>query len=147
MTTSFKGSSMGLLRVAVVAAGAALVAAPAVAGSLENLERERALLLEAMLSADLTPGQRQSRFDTSKRRLVDLERIVLRDDQLVGRNTPTVQRAFGNYDLTFLVHAAMEKDLSIVDNWLEQVGVTTHSLMSATMGRRWDEGPAVLARH
>ena len=60
----------------------------------------------------------------------------MRDDSLVGRNTPKVRRAFNNYDLTFLVHAAAEKDMGIVDVWLAELGITTRNLMSARMGRR-----------
>ena len=62
--------------------------------------------------------------------------MVLRDEALKGKNTPVVRRAFSNYDLTFLVHAAMEKKISLMDNWLEQVGVSTGTLMSARKGMR-----------
>ena len=67
---------------------------------------------------------------------VDLERILLRDKSVVGKNTPQVRKAFENYDLTFLAHASVEKNLSLTDHWLEQVGVSTHSLMSTRVGRR-----------
>jgi len=106
------------------------------AGSLENLERERALTLEALLAPDLLPSDRQEKIAGAKVRLIDLERMVLRDKKLKGRNTPTVRRAFENYDLTFLVHSAVEKNVSILDNWLDQLGVTTQSVMSATLRRR-----------
>ncbi len=145
MNPPFKHSRGAPGRLLGVLLGALVAAAPAAAGSLENLERERALLIKAMLSPDLAPVERQSRFETSRQRLVDLERIVLRDDKLVARNTPAVRRAFSNYDLTFLVHAAIEKDISVVDNWLEQIGVTTQSLMSAKMGRRWNAEPSIPA--
>lgn len=108
----------------------------AIADSLENLERERAILIEAMLNPELSPAERQQRIESEKRRLVDLERMVLRDDALKGKNTPVVRKAFANYDLTFLVHASTEKKLSLMDNWLEQVGVSTQSLMSARKGMR-----------
>ena len=111
-------------------------ALPARANSLENLERERAFLIEAFLDPETSAAERQARIETSKQRLVDLERIVLRDDQLVGRNTPNVRRAFNNYDLTFLVHASAERDMAIVDVWLGELGITTRTLMSARMGRR-----------
>ena len=116
---------------------AAVLAAPtAQAGSLENLERERALLVEAFIEPDPMPAERQARIALSSRRLVDLERMVLRDDSLTGRNTPTVRRAFANYDLTFLVHAATEQDMAVVDIWLEQIGITSQSILSARRGRR-----------
>ena len=121
---------------AAVIAGSTLVAMPAFAGTVENLERERAILIDTMLDADVTPAEREAKIETSRNRLVDLERMVLRDDSLVGVNTPTVKRAFSNYDLTFLIHAATEKEMSVIDNWLEQMGITTQSLMSAKRARQ-----------
>ena len=72
----------------------------------------------------------------ARARLVDLERMVLRDDSLQGKSTPAVRNAFENYDLSFLAHASVEQNRSMVDHWLEQVGVSTNSLMSARLGRR-----------
>ena len=121
---------------AFAAAGLALATGFAHADTLDNLERERALLVEAMLDPALSPADRQARIENEQRRLVDLERMVLRDDALKGKNTPTVRKAFANYDLTFLVHAAMEKKVTLVDNWLDQVGISTNTLMAARKGRR-----------
>lgn len=106
------------------------------AGTLENLERERAILLETLLSAELGPQERQKRLRLSRARLIDLERLVLRDKTLTGRNTPAVRAAFANYDLTFLVHASVEKNRSLMDHWLAEVGVSTQSLMNTRPGRR-----------
>ena len=106
------------------------------AGSLENLERERALVLETILNPALTPTKRLNKLENSRARLVDLERMVLRDKKLNDRNTPTVSRAFENYDLTFLLHASIERNLTITDNWLSQMGLTTQSIMSASVGRQ-----------
>ncbi len=114
----------------ILAPGAAL------AGTVENLERERAIAIETLLSPNMDPTERQSSLEIARTRLVDLERMVLRDGSLRGRNTPTVRTAFENYDLSFLVHASIEKNRSLIDHWLEQVGVTTNSLMSARIGRR-----------
>ncbi|MDX1483432.1 MAG: hypothetical protein R3229_03025 [Alphaproteobacteria bacterium] len=121
------------------AAAAALVLGSlgaAQAGSLENLERERAMLMQALLSADLSAKERQGKVALSRNRLIDLERMVMRDKKLVGRNTPAVRAAFENYDLTFLVHAAIEHDRALLDHWMQQVGVSTQSLMNAKVGRR-----------
>lgn len=108
----------------------------AAAGTLENMERERAILLETILSGDMNAAEREGRIQVAKTRLVDLERMVLRDKKLIGRNTPAVRAAFDNYDLTFLVHASTEKSRSIADHWLGEVGVSTTALMNARMGRR-----------
>ena len=109
------------------------------AGPLENLERERALVIGNILDPELSPGERQQKIENSKVRLIDLERMVLRDKKLKGKNTPTVRRAFRNYDLTFMLHASTEKNLSIIDNWLAQIGITTQGVMSATIKRQSGE--------
>jgi len=128
MNTTFKATSLALA--VLVLPGVAM------AGSLENLERERTILLVSMLAPSVDVGDRQDRLAVGKRRLVDLERILIRDKSVIGKNTPQVRLAFENYDLTFLVHASVEKNLSLTDHWLEQVGVSTHSLMSTRVGRR-----------
>ncbi len=121
---------------AMAATLVALAWSTAQAGTVQNLERERALVVEAILDPGLEAAERQARMAEATPRLVDLERMVLRDDKLKGRNTRDVRRAFANYDLTFLAHAAAEKRQTIVDTWLAQVGVTTDALMAATQGRR-----------
>ena len=106
------------------------------AGTVENLERERAILIDTLRAADLASNERANQVEISRNRLTDLERMVLRDDSLSGRNTPTVRRAFSNYDLTFMVHAASEKRIALIDVWLSQLGLTTQSFMSTSHGRR-----------
>ena len=106
------------------------------AGTLENLERERALTINTMLDPEVAIKDRQAKMAGAKVRLIDLERMVLRDKKLTGRNTPAVRQAFENYDLTFLVHGAAEKNISIMDAWLNQLGMTTQSVLSATLRRR-----------
>ena len=122
-----------LLSTAVFCALGANIAA---AGTLENLERERAIVLDAYLDQALKPDERQSKTYISRNRLVDLERMVMRDKSLAGKNTPHIRKAFENYDLTFLVHASTEGNRDVLDHWLEQMGVSTHSLMNARVGRR-----------
>lgn len=129
-----KSITKTLLASAIVAGS--MIAGTAQAGTLENLERERALLVETMLSPSLTSDERQAKVATARHRLVDLERMVLRDQSLVGLNRPVVRKAFENYDLTFLVHSSIEKNQALIDQWLEQVGVSTHNLMNARLGRR-----------
>ena len=108
----------------------------AAAGTLENMERERAIMLEALLSGDLDVAERQNRINVSRKRLVDLERMVLRDKNLINKNTPVVRAVFENYDLSFLVHASVEKNRGLADHWLSEIGVSTQTLMNARMGRR-----------
>ena len=127
-------SALALTAALTVAVGA--FAGHAKAGTVENMERERAILIETLIDADLEASERAGRVEISRHRLVDLERMVLRDDSLKGRNTPTIRRAFANYDLTFLVHSASEQQVSVIDTWLSQLGLTTQTLMSTHQGRR-----------
>lgn len=106
------------------------------AGTLENMERERAILIETFLSLELNETQRSQRLETSKKRLIDLERLVLRDKSLLGSNKATVRNAFNSYDLSFLVHSSLERNKDVFEHWLQEIGVSTSSLMKARIGRR-----------
>ena len=117
-------------------AALAVTAGAAQAGIIENLERERAIAIETLLSPEMAPAERHAKIAVSKGRLVDLERIVLRDTSLAGRATPAVKRAFDSYDLTFLVHAATENNLTVMDHWLDQLDLTAQSLTIAQRRRR-----------
>ena len=128
-----------LKRVLAGMATAALLIAfvvPASAGTLENMERERAIMIETLLSGDIDNNQRQGRMEIARTRLVDLERQVLRDKSLIGKNRPLVRAAFDNYDLTFVVHASVEKNRSVADHWLSEIGMSTQAVMNARTGRR-----------
>ena len=127
--------STGAFAALIIAVGV-LGASGVEAGTLENLERERAMAVKTMLDPEIRPDERHAKLSTYRRRLVDLERMVLRDKKLRGRNTPNVRKAFENYDLTFMAHSAAEKNTGIMDNWLAQLGLTTQSIMSASVRRR-----------
>ena len=118
------------------AMGLTALAVPANAGTLENMERERAIMIETLLSGDIDNNQRQGRMEIARTRLVDLERQVLRDKSLIGKNRPLVRAAFDNYDLTFVVHASVEKNRSVADHWLSEIGLSTQAVMNARTGRR-----------
>ncbi len=130
--TILKSTSIGIAAAVVLAS----LAAPVSAGSLENMERERAIMIETMLSGDIDNIQRQGRMEIARTRLVDLERMVLRDKTLIGKNRPLVRAAFDNYDLTFVVHASVEKNRSVADHWLSEIGLSTQAIMNARTGRR-----------
>ncbi len=93
-------------------------------GTLKNLERDRASFIATLIDRDLSPAQREQSLKNNQRQLVDLERMVIRDDRLNGSKSSLVRAAFKNYDLTFLVHASAEKGVSPADLWFEQVGLT-----------------------
>ena len=111
-------------------ASAVLISAPAVAGSLENLERERSIMVSHLLDADLNIAQRQEKIAFSKRRLTDLERIALNDKALKESRSPLVLKAFKNYEMSFLVHSAAESGRSMSTHWLEGIGLSTSDLMN-----------------
>ena len=104
--------------------------------SIESLERERASLISMMVDEQYDANTRHQHIKRFYRRLTDIERMVLRDERLVGNNDATVKRAFSNYDLTFLVHASAEAKRDITDHWLEQAGLSSATLMSSKAGRR-----------
>jgi hypothetical protein len=107
------------------------------ASTLETLERERAQTIAIILDPTLEPSERAAKLETARLRLVDLERMVLRDDEIMKSAKPIVRRAFADYDLTFLVHASVEKDRALSDHWLSEIGVTTDHVLGARIGRRY----------
>lgn len=112
-------------------AAALLTSAPAFAGSLENLERERSIMVSYLLDADLNVAQREEKIALSKRRLADLERIALNDKRLKESRSPLVLKVFKNYEMSFLVHSAAESGRSMPTHWLEGIGLSTSDLMNA----------------
>lgn len=104
--------------------------------TLENLERERAAMLNTFTSDQITPKQQQMSMNSSYRRLTDVERMVLRDDRLLNNQSAIVQRAFQNYELTFLIHASAEKKLLPMELWLSELNITSNSILSTKKGRR-----------
>lgn len=124
-----------LLLAAALTAG--LATAATAEETLKSLERERAIAVQTLIDPALAPEERAGRLETATRRLIDLERMVIRDDSLTGSASPVVRVAFKNYDLTFLVHASVERNVTLMDQWMDQVGITTDSLMTARVGRRY----------
>ncbi|MDP6239366.1 MAG: hypothetical protein QF670_12560 [Alphaproteobacteria bacterium] len=121
---------------ALIVAALVTIGSAASAGSLEILERERALVLETLLDPTLTPAERQESLATVRLRLVDLERMVVRDESLRGRNTPVVRRAFADYELTFLAHTSAEANTTLLDIWLARLGIGSEALAVARRGWR-----------
>ncbi len=129
-------TSNRLARIAILAVLTTAAAMPAAAGTLENMERERAIMLETLLSGDISVEERQRSLEVAKSRLADLERMVLRDDALIGRDQPAIRNAFENYDLTFIIHASTEHNRALADHWLSELGLSTQAVMGARSGRR-----------
>lgn len=104
--------------------------------TLYNLERERASLVDIITSEQLSPNERDRKIKSSQRRLMDMERMVIRDDRLLGSKDPLVKKAFDHYETTFLVHASAEANLHIVDFWLEQLNLDSKEILGSKRGRR-----------
>jgi hypothetical protein len=104
--------------------------------SLENLERERAALLSAQLDSSLDLSQRQQKVQGIYRRLVDIERMVLRDDRVTSSSSQLAKNAFDKYELTFLVHSSAEKSLPPLSHWMSELDLTTDTVLSAKTGHR-----------
>ncbi|GBL05405.1 hypothetical protein [Glaciecola sp. KUL10] len=104
--------------------------------TLKNLERERAALINDLLDTEADAQQRLSKIKLKQRQLSDMERMVLRDERLVQSNSRLAQKAFENYDLTFLVHAGAEQKKSATEQWLNQVRLTNKRILSSKAGFR-----------
>jgi len=124
-----------LARAAPFAAALAM-AGPLAADPLESMERERARLIATLLDPDREAHARLAEADAGRRRLVDLERIALRDPGTETDTRPIARRAFADYDLTFLAHASIERDMAVLDLWLDRLGISTARIMAARVGRR-----------
>jgi hypothetical protein len=119
----------------VVATSVLLATQVAQAGSLENLERERALTVMEMIDGKLSAEDRWKRLSAAKRRLADLERIVLNDKKLGGKASHLMNRSFQSFELTFLAHASVEAQSSLQSHWLDEVGLSTDDLMSTRVSK------------
>ena len=104
--------------------------------TLENLERQRAVLLDNLTTTKLGAYQREQNTNKLIKRLVDMERMVLRDDRIAASNSIMAKNAFQNYDLTFLVHAGSESKKSPMAHWLHTLKITNKSIEKSSAGAR-----------
>ncbi|MFC3121582.1 hypothetical protein [Agaribacter flavus] len=104
--------------------------------SLKNLERQRAHLIQDMLSTRHAPEAKQKRLIQGQRQLIDMERMVIRDERLSQQNEQLVRRAFSDFEMTFLVHASAEKNKQPMQHWLDSVGFSSQAILTAQPGFR-----------
>jgi hypothetical protein len=104
--------------------------------SLQNLERERAALIQDFLSLTLDIQQRQQQLVKRQRQLSDMERMVMRDERLLSSGSPFVKQAFSQYELTFLVHAGAENKQSASEHWLKSINVSNDAILNTKTGFR-----------
>ena len=86
------------------------------------------------MSANIEADTKQTKVDALTRRIVDLERMVLRDERLTNNDHPLVQKAFKNVDSTFLIHSGAERNSSAFEQWLKVSKFTSESIKSARVG-------------
>ena len=98
------------------------------AATIKNLERTRANTVAVILDMNINPNQRIQKVEKARLKLLDMERITINDSKLSKNPSQYAVNAFENFDLTFLVHASLEKDKSLVIHWFEEVGFTTSNL-------------------
>lgn len=107
------------------------------ANTIDNLERERAKALNLILDKSISIGDRKSKLEKSKMRLLDLERMTINSKNINKNPSYQTIKAFEKFDLTFLVHSSLEKGKSLSLTWLEKIGLTTENLMSTRVSRKW----------
>ena len=106
------------------------------ANTIDNLERERAKALNLILNKSVSIGDRKSKLEKSKMRLLDLERMTINSKNINKNPSYQTIKAFEEFDLTFLVHSSLEKGKSLSLTWLEKIGLTTENLMSTRVSRK-----------
>ncbi|MBF7073061.1 hypothetical protein ISG33_06575 [Glaciecola sp. MH2013] len=104
--------------------------------TLINLERERAALIAVFLNNDIEMSKKHELLTFKQRQLADVERMVLRDERLLSSSSSVVKRAFNDYDMTFLVHAGAEDELSAMGKWLKNANITNQGIMATKAGYR-----------
>lgn len=104
--------------------------------SLQNLERERAALVQDILNPELDVQTRINQLKKRQRHLTDMERMVMRDERLLHSNADFVKRAFDNYETTFLVHAGAEQKRSASEQWLASIKISNADIMNTQVGYR-----------
>ena len=106
------------------------------ANSIDTLERERAKALNLILDKNVSIGDRKKNLEKSKMRLLDIERMTIKNKDINKNPDYQTIKAFENFDLTFLVHTSLEKGKSLSITWLEKIGLTTENLMNTRITRK-----------
>lgn len=104
--------------------------------SLQNLERERAAMVQDLLNPKLDVSERIQQLAKRQRQLTDMERMVMRDERLLKSTSRHVKQAFENYDSTFLVHAGAEKKRTASEQWLANIKLSNKSILQTRAGFR-----------
>tara|TARA_B110000114_G_C14929774_1_gene331960 strand:+ start:332 stop:754 length:423 start_codon:yes stop_codon:yes gene_type:complete len=101
---------------------------PVLASSIENMERTRASLISTMLDVNIDADKKQNQLKNFKLKLLDNERIVINDKKIIQNPDRYTINAFEEFELSFLVHSSIEKNLDITSHWFNEIGLTTSNL-------------------
>lgn len=104
--------------------------------SLQNLERERAALIQDILDPSLDVSQRLQKINKRQRQLTDMERMVMRDERLLNGQSRLVKKAFDTYDKTFLVHAGAENNRSAKQQWFATIKLSNDAVLNTRLAYR-----------
>ena len=106
---------------------------PVFASSIEDMERTRASLIKVILDPNLNLEKKESQITDLKLKLLDKERIVINDKKIIQNPNRYTIRAFEEFDLSFLVHASIEKSINIPSHWFNEIGITTSNLDNTSL--------------
>ncbi len=106
---------------------------PTLASSIDNMERTRASLITTILDPNLDADNKQSKLLDLKLKLLDKERMVINDKKIIQNPSRNTIKAFEEFELSFLVHASIEKKVDITSHWFNEVGFTSSSLQNTKL--------------
>lgn len=106
---------------------------PALANSIDNMERTRATLITTILDPNLAADNKQNKLLDLKLKLLDKERMVINDKKIIQNPSRYTIKAFEEFELSFLVHASIEKKVDITSHWFNEVGFTSSSLKNTKL--------------
>jgi len=106
---------------------------PALANSIDNMERTRASLITTILDPNLDADNKQNKLLDLKLKLLDKERMVINDKKIIQNPSRYTIKAFEEFELSFLVHASIEKKIDITSHWFNEVGFTSSSLKNTKL--------------
>ena len=110
---------------------------PAIASSIDNMERTRASLITTILDPNLEADNKQNKLLDLKLKLLDKERMVINDKKIIQNPSRYTIKAFEEFELSFLVHASIEKKVDITSHWFNEVGFTSSSLQNTKLVTKW----------
>lgn len=123
------------INVIVVGFILSLVSSSLAADSVSLLLHGRAEIVGNLIDPNLQPDARLEKLEILKRSQMNLEQIVVRDADLDPRDSRN-KRLFADFERNFLVHSSHEASRSLGEHWFHTIGLSSHAVRNATVGRR-----------